>query len=77
MTHTNTQTNRNTNTNTNTILFVLTSIFSSKLSDFKFMDIILKVSIAFLLSLSIIGIIGLIVSFILNPSLIANANFNI
>jgi hypothetical protein len=75
MTHTNTQTNRN--TNTNTILFVLTSIFSSKLSDFKFMDIILKVSIAFLLSLSIIGIIGLIVNFILNPSLIENANFNI
>ena len=73
MTHTNTQTNRN----TNTILIVLTSIFYNKLSDFKFMDIILKVSIAFLLSLSIIGIIGLIVSFILNPSLIANANFNI
>ena len=73
MTHTNTQTNRN----TNTILFVLTSIFTSKLSDFKFMDIILKVSIAFLLSMSIFGIIGLIVSFILNPSLIANANFNI
>ncbi len=73
MTHTNTQTNRN----TNTILIVLTSIFYNKLSDFKFMDIILKVSIAFLLSMSIFGIIGLIVSFILNPELIANANFNI
>ena len=71
MTHT------NRNTNTNLILIVLKSIFTSKLSDFKFMDIILKVSIAFLLSLSIIGIVGLIVSFILNPSLIANANFNI
>lgn len=75
MTHTNTQTNRN--TNTNTILFVLTSIFSSKLSDYKFMDIILKIVTAFLLSLSIIGVFGLIVSFILNPSLIANATFNI
>jgi hypothetical protein len=69
MTHTNTQ------TNTNLILIVLKSIFTSKLSDFKVMDVLLKVSIAFLLSMSIIGIIGLIVSFILNPSLIANANF--
>ena len=73
MTHTNTQTNRN----TNLILIVLKSIFTSKLSDFKAMDVLLKVFLAFLLSMSIIGIIGLIVSFILNPSLIANANFNI
>lgn len=71
MTHTNTQTNRN----TNTILIVLTNIFYNKLSDFKFMDIILKVCIGFLLSMAIFGIIGLIVSFILNPSLIENANF--
>lgn len=69
MTHTNTQTNRN------TILIVLTNIFYNKLSDFKFMDIILKVCIGFLLSMAIFGIIGLIVSFILNPSLIENANF--
>lgn len=69
MTHTNTQ------TNTNTILIVLTNIFYNKLSDFKFMDIILKVCIGFLLSMAIFGIIGLIVSFILNPSLIENANF--
>ena len=71
MTHTNTQTNRN----TNTILIVLTSIFYNKLSDFKFMDIILKVCIGFLLSMAIFGVVGLIVSFILNPSLIENANF--
>ena len=75
MTNTNTQTNRN--RNTNLILIVLKSIFTSKLSDYKFMDIILKVVTAFLLSLSIIGIVGLIVNFILNPSLIANATFNI
>jgi len=75
MTHTNTQTNRN--TNTNTILFVLTSIFYSKLSDYKFMDIILKVCTAFLLSMAIFGIVGLIITFILNPSLIANATFNL
>ena len=75
MTHTNTQTNRNRNRSTNTIIFVLTSIFYSKLSDYKFMDIILKIVTAFLLSLSIIGVFGLIVSFILNPSLIENANF--
>ena len=73
MTNTNTQTNRK----TNLILIVLKSIFTSKLSDYKFMDIILKVVTAFLLSLSIIGIVGLIVNFILNPSLIANATFNI
>lgn len=71
MTHTNTQTNRN----TNTILIVLTNIFYNKLSDFKFMDIILKVCIGFLLSMAIFGVVGLIVSFILNPSLIENANF--
>jgi len=71
MTHTNTQTNRN----TNLILIVLKSIFTSKLSDFKAMDVLLKVFLAFLLSMSIIGIIGLIVSFILNPELIDNANF--
>jgi hypothetical protein len=75
MTNTNTQTNRN--RKTNLILIVLKSIFTSKLSDYKFMDIILKVVTAFLLSLSIIGIVGLIVNFILNPSLIANATFNI
>lgn len=69
MTHTNTQTNRN------AILIVLANIFYNKLSDFKFMDIILKVCIGFLLSMAIFGIIGLIVSFILNPSLIENANF--
>ena len=73
MTNTNTQTNRN----TNLILIVLKSIFTSKLSDYKFMDIILKVVTAFLLSLSIIGIVGLIVNFILNPSLIANATFSL
>lgn len=73
MTNTNTQTNRN--RNTNLILIVLKSIFTSKLSDYKFIDIILKVVTAFLLSLSIIGIVGLIVGFMLNPSLIANASF--
>ena len=71
MKHTNTQTN----TQTNTILFVLSSIFNGKLSDYKFIDIILKIVTAFLLSLSIIGIVGLIVGFMLNPSLIANASF--
>ena len=75
MTNTNTQTNRN--RNTNLILIVLKSIFTGKLSDYKFIDIILKVVTAFLLSLSIIGIVGLIVNLILNPSLIANATFNI
>lgn len=75
MTNTNTQTNRN--TNKNLILFVLKSIFTGKLSDYKFIDIILKVVVAFLLSMSIVGIFGLIISFILNPSLIANANFGL
>ena len=73
MTNTNTQTNRN--TNKNLILFVLKSIFMGKLSDYKFLDVLFKVFTAFLLSLSIIGIFGLIINFVLNPSLIANATF--
>jgi len=56
---------------------VIKQIFVEKISDYKIVDIILKIWIAGLLSMVVLGLIGVISHIIMNPSAVDNATFGI
>jgi len=56
---------------------VIKQIFVEKISDYKIVDIILKIWVAGLLSMVVLGLIGVITHIIMNPSAIDNATFGI
>ena len=47
------------------------------MSDYKIVDIILKIWVAGLLSMAVLGLIGVITHIIMNPSAIDNATFGV
>lgn len=56
---------------------VIKQIFTDKMSDYKIVDIILKVWVAGLLSMVVLGFVALISHIIMNPSSIDNATFGV
>jgi len=56
---------------------VIKQIFVEKISDYKIVDIILKIWVAGLLSMVVLGLIGVITHIIMNPSAVDNATFGI
>ena len=56
---------------------VIKQIFVEKISDYKIVDIILKIWIAGLLSMVVLGLIGVISHIIMNPSAVDNATFGV
>jgi hypothetical protein len=59
------------------IMETLKMIFTEKASDYKIIDIILKVWIAGLLTMWAIGMVAIISHLIMNPSAMDNATFGI
>jgi len=59
------------------IMETLKMIFTEKTSDYKIIDIILKVWIAGLLTMWAIGMVAIISHLIMNPSAMDNATFGI
>jgi hypothetical protein len=56
---------------------VIKQIFTDKMSDYKIVDIILKVWVAGLLSMVVLGLVAVISHIIMNPSSVDNATFGI
>ena len=56
---------------------VIKQIFVEKISDYKIVDIILKIWIAGLLSMVVLGLVAVISHIIMNPSAVDNATFGI
>lgn len=56
---------------------VIKQIFTDKMSDYKIVDIILKVWVAGLLSMVVLGFVALISHIIMNPASIDNATFGV
>ena len=56
---------------------VIKQIFGDKMSDYKIVDIILKVWVAGLLSIVVLGLVAVISHIIMNPSAVDNATFGI
>ena len=56
---------------------MLKQIFTEKMSDYKIVDIILKIWVAGLLSMAVLGLIGVITHIIMNPSSVDNATFGV
>jgi hypothetical protein len=56
---------------------VIKQIFGDKMSDYKIVDIILKVWVAGLLSMVVLGLVAVISHIIMNPSSIDNATFGV
>ena len=56
---------------------MLKQIFTEKMSDYKIVDIILKVWVAGLLSMVVLGLVAVISHIIMNPSSVDNATFGI
>jgi hypothetical protein len=56
---------------------VIKQIFTEKMSDYKIVDIILKVWVAGLLSMVVLGLVAVISHIIMNPSSVDNATFGI
>lgn len=56
---------------------VMKQIFVEKISDYKIVDIILKIWVAGLLSMAVLGLIGVITHIIMNPSAVDNATFGV
>ena len=56
---------------------MLKEIFTEKMSDYKIVYIILKIWVAGLLSMAVLGLIGVITHIIMNPSAIDNATFGV
>ena len=56
---------------------VIKQIFVEKISDYKIVDIILKVWVAGLLSMVVLGLVAVISHIIMNPSAVDNATFGI
>ncbi len=52
-------------------------IFVEKISDYKIVDIILKIWVAGLLSMVVLGLVAVISHIIMNPSAVDNATFGI
>jgi len=59
------------------MITMLKEIFTEKMSDYKIVDIILKIWVAGLLSMAVLGLIGVITHIIMNPSAIDNATFGV
>ena len=56
---------------------VIKQIFTDKMSDYKIVDIILKVWVAGLLSMVVLGLVAVISHIIMNPSAVDNATFGV
>ena len=56
---------------------VIKQIFGDKMSDYKIVDIILRVWVAGLLSMVVLGLVAVISHIIMNPSAVDNATFGI
>ena len=56
---------------------MLKQIFTDKMSDYKVVDIILKIWVAGLLSMVVLGLVAVISHVIINPSSIDNATFGV
>jgi hypothetical protein len=56
---------------------VIKQIFTEKMSDYKIVDIILKVWVAGLLSMVVLGLVAVISHIIMNPSSVDNATFGV
>jgi hypothetical protein len=56
---------------------MIKAIFKSKMSDYKVVDVILKVWLAVMLVMWVIGMTSLLYHLIANPSSIENATFGI
>jgi hypothetical protein len=56
---------------------VIKQIFTEKMSDYKIVDIILKIWVAGLLSMVVLGLVAVISHIIMNPSSVDNATFGI
>ena len=56
---------------------VIKQIFVEKISDYKIVDIILKIWVAGLLSMVVLGLVAVISYIIMNPSSIDNATFGV
>ena len=56
---------------------MLKQIFTEKMSDYKIVDIILKIWVAGLLSMAVLGLVAVISHIIMNPSSIDNATFGV
>jgi len=56
---------------------VMKQIFVEKISDYKIVDIILKIWVAGLLSMVVLGLVAVISHIIMNPSAVDNATFGI
>lgn len=52
-------------------------IFVEKMSDYKIVDIILKIWVAGLLSMVVLGLVAVISHIIMNPSALDNATFGV
>ncbi len=59
------------------MITTLTEIFSDKMSDYKVVDIIVKVWLAVLLVMFVLGMVAIITHIIMNPSAVDNATFGI
>lgn len=56
---------------------VMKQIFVEKMSDYKIVDIILKIWVAGLLSMVVLGLVAVISHIIMNPSALDNATFGV
>jgi len=56
---------------------VIKQIFGDKMSDYKIVDIILRVWVAGLLSMVVLGLVAVISHIIMNPSAVDNATFGV
>jgi len=56
---------------------MITQIFTDKMSDYKFMDVILKIWIGGLMIMWAVGMVAIISHIIMNPSAVDNATFGI
>lgn len=56
---------------------MITQIFTEKCSDYKLVDIVVKIWIAGLLAMWAIGMVAIISHLIMNPSAMDNATFGV
>ena len=56
---------------------MIKAIFTSKMSDYKIVDIILKITTAILMIMWVLGMVQLLFHLITNPSAMDNATFGI
>ena len=59
------------------MITTLTEIFSDKMSDYKVVDIIVKIWLAGLLLMFALGMVAIISHIIMNPSAVSNATFGV